>query len=198
MPGSTVPTIEPTILSHLKQNGLLREGHFVFKSGHHSGALIDRDLLLADPQAASQMGYAISRLYFGNKVETVASPSVWGAGLAQWVGYFLEPRAKVVYATPGPDGSRFIAERLHPMIAGKRVLLVDNLVLSGETMRWLREEIERIGGDIVGATSLWDSTANGDATERPFGLLNESYPAYTADACPWCARRDGEPTHAPY
>ena len=29
-----------------------------------------------------------------------AVPSIWGAGLAQWVAYFLDPKANIVTATP--------------------------------------------------------------------------------------------------
>src|SRR5918994_2273248 len=109
--------LDPTILEHLKRNRLLREGHFVYRSGRHSAALLDRDRLLADPAAASRMGYALAKRFFIDHIETVAAPSIWGAGLAQWVAYFLEPRAKVVYATPR-NGAPTIAENLHELISG--------------------------------------------------------------------------------
>jgi orotate phosphoribosyltransferase len=194
----TLPHLEPSILSYLKSDGLLREGHFAFRSGSHSKALIDRDRMLSDPQAASHMGYAISRVFFGNKVDTVASPSIWGAGLAQWVAYFLEPRAKVVYATPMADGQRKIAENLHPMISGKRVLLVDNLIISGETMGWLSSEIERLGGEVIGATSLWDTLELFPGSLQTVSLLNDLYPAYSADECPMCAAGEIELESVPY
>jgi orotate phosphoribosyltransferase len=192
------PHLEPTILAYLKEDGLLREGHFAFRSGSHSSALIDRDRLLSDTQAASQMGYALSRMFFGVKVDTVASPSIWGGGLAQWVAYFLEPRAKVVYATPLADGQRTIADKLHPMIQGKRVLIVDNLIISGETVLWLKSEIVRLGGEVVGITSLWDSLDAGAGDLGAVSLLNELYPAYPAAECPLCTAGDTEPETVPY
>src|SRR3954447_27003906 len=90
----SVGLMDPTLLASLRDQGLLREGHFAFRSGRHSGGLLDRDLLLADPTIASHMGYMLAKRYFTEKIDTVAAPSIWGAGLAQWVGYFLEPRAK--------------------------------------------------------------------------------------------------------
>jgi adenine/guanine phosphoribosyltransferase-like PRPP-binding protein len=144
------------------------------------------------------MGYAISRVFFGNKVDTVASPSIWGAGLAQWVAYFLEPRAKVVYATPMADGQRKIAENLHSMISGKRVLLVDNLIISGETMGWLSSEIERLGGEVIGATSLWDTLELFPGSLQTVSLLNDLYPAYSADECPMCAAGETDLESVPY
>src|SRR5690606_31244304 len=65
----------------LDRGNMLREGHFVFRSGVHATALIDRDLLLADPGTASRFGYTIAKAFFTEHVDTVATPSIWGAGL---------------------------------------------------------------------------------------------------------------------
>lgn len=195
---ATPPHLEPTILTSLKLDGLLREGHFVFQSGSHSAALIDRDRLLTDPQATSRMAYALSRIYFGNKVDTVACPSIWGAGLAQWVGYFLEPRAKVVYATPLPDGGHTIAPILHRLISGKRVLLVDNVIISGVTMTWLKSEIEKLNGEVIGVSALWDSVPPVNGQARALGLFNDLYPAYSPETCPLCADGGSAPEIVPY
>jgi len=178
--------LHSTIASYLKNDHLLREGHFAYRSGRHSAAWLDRDRLLADPAAASRMGYALAKSFFTSKIDTVAAPSIWGAGLAQWVAYFLEPRAKVVYSTPMPDGSRRIADNLHDLIAGQRLLLIDNLMLSGETIQQLDDDITALGGEVIGIGCLW---AGGDEylhSRDVFGLLNSRYPAYLGEKCPIC------------
>jgi len=178
--------LHTTITSYLKQDGLLREGHFSYRSGRHSEALLERDRLLADPAAASRMGYALAKAFFTAKIDTVAAPSIWGAGLAQWVAYFLEPRARVVYSTPMPDGTRQIAENLHHLIAGKRLLLVDNLLLSGETMQHLDGDITALGGEVLGIGCLWAGNELEINSHQVFGLLNGRYPAYPHEQCPMC------------
>ncbi|MBA3377869.1 MAG: hypothetical protein H0T93_03200 [Chloroflexia bacterium] len=191
--------LDSTIVSFLKSDDLLREGHFAYRSGRHSAAWLDRDRLLADPAAASRMGYALAKSFFTSKIDTVAAPSIWGAGLAQWVAYFLEPRAKVVYSTPMPDGSRRIADNLHELISGQRVLLIDNLMLSGETIQDLDSDITALGGEVVGIGCLW---AGGDVsaveTREVFGLLNSRYPAYPGEECPMCEGEDAELEAVPY
>lgn len=183
----TAPSpLHTTITSYLRQDGLLREGHFSYRSGRHSEALLERDRLLADPAAASRMGYALAKAFFTSKIDTIAAPSIWGAGLAQWVAYFLEPRAKVVYSTPMPDSTRQIAETLHHLIAGKRLLLVDNLLLSGETMRDLDSDITTLGGEVLGIGCLWAGSESEINGHQVFGLLNSRYPAYPGDECPMC------------
>ena len=42
--------LDPSIVEAIKANGLLKLGHFAYRSGEHSGCLIDRDQLLTGKQ----------------------------------------------------------------------------------------------------------------------------------------------------
>lgn len=193
-----MPMIDPTLLAGLRQQRLLREGHFAFRSGRHSAGLLDRDLLLADPEIASKMGYALAKRFFTDHIDTVAAPSMWGAGLAQWVGYFLEPRAKVVYATPSADGIPTVADHLVEQIAGKRVLLIDNLVMTGETMRHFAETIDHLGATVLGIGTLWNA-ADAEILKHPVtGLLNAVYETFPPANCPVCSTGGLAPEEIPY
>jgi len=189
--------LDATILEYLKRDQLLREGHFVYRSGRHSAVRLDRDRLLADPGVASRMGYALAKHFFTAKVTTIAAPSIWGAGLAQWVAYFLDPRAKVVYATPR-DGQVTIAENLAGLIQGERVVLIDNLVISGETLARFDTEVAQLGGEVIGMGTLWNSGDPMIADHEVIGLLNSSYPAYLAADCPFCQNGDTAPEQVSY
>lgn len=189
--------LEPALIRQLASADILRYGHFAFRTGRHSAALIDRDLLLADPAMASQFGYNIAKQFFTNHIETIVTPSIWGAGLAQWVGYFLEPKAKVVDSTPR-DGHLVIAEKLLPLISGKRVLLVDNLILSGQTMSRLLDLTVEHGATVMGIATLW-CAAGDDVGDVPvYGALNGHFPAWAPDDCPGCSARLGNPELVPY
>ena len=190
-------TIDPTIVARLRQDGLLREGHFGFRSGRHSAGLLDRDLLLADPGFASSLGYAIAKRFFTDHVETVATPSIWGAGLAQWVGFYLEPKAKVVDATP-KAGELTIADELIDLIRGRRVLLVDNLVVSGQTMSRFAATVDALGATVIGIGTLWNSANEEIAGHPVFGLLNTLYVAYPPGRCPLCANSGLSVEPVPY
>src|SRR5215213_3254962 len=177
-----IMSVDPTILAQIRKDGLLREGHFAFRSGRHSAGLLDRDRLLADPLFASRLGYAIAKRFFVDHVETVATPSIWGAGLAQWVGYFLEPKAKIGDATP-KEGEATIAEELIDLIRGRRVLLLDNLVISGKTMSRFAAMIDGLGATVIGVGTLWNSGDPTLADHPVFGLLNALYPAFQPANC---------------
>lgn len=194
----TASPLDSTIVTYLKNDGVLRDGHFQLRTGLHVAALLDRDRLLADPQAASRMGYALAKAFFTAKIDTVATPSVWGAGLAQWVAYFMEPRARVVYATPLSDGSRKVASNLHNLITGKRILLIDNLMLSGETMERFEAEVKALGGEVMGVGCLWVGADKTHHAREVFGLLNDLYQAYSPDECPLCQEGHEEIEVLPY
>lgn len=179
-----------TVQDTLRRGDMLREGHFGFRSGAHATALIDRDLLLADPATASRFGYALAKAFFTDHVQTIATPSIWGASLAQWVGYFLDPKANVVDATiNGNDLS--IADKLVPLIENRRVLLLDNLVLSGKTMTRFAHIVRELNGSPVGVATLWSAGLSTVAGLPVTTVLNAVYPAYMPDECPACA--DGVP-----
>jgi orotate phosphoribosyltransferase len=189
--------IDPTIMAQLKRDGLLRDGHFAFRSGRHTEVLLNRDLLLADPLFASHMGYTLAKRFFTDKVEIVAAPSIWGAGLAQWVGYFLDPKAKVVYATP-KYGELTIAAQLEGFINDCRILLIDNLMVSGETMTNFAGTIEGLGGTVIGIGTLWNVGVEEVGGRPVFGLINTAYDAFAEDECPQCLKGNVTPELVDY
>lgn len=178
--------INSRLLTEMRTGGLVRDGHFAFRSGQHSAVALDRDRLLSDPSFASHLGYVIAKEFFSAHVDTVAAPSMWGAALAQWVAYFLQPKATIVFARPDGDGFA-IPETLSNAIAGKRVLLIDNLIISGETMGRFDQVIRARGADVVGAGSLWTTADLAVGGQPAFGLFNTQYPVYSAAECPLCA-----------
>jgi adenine/guanine phosphoribosyltransferase-like PRPP-binding protein len=191
-----VPRIDPRIVADLKRENLLMEGHWAFQHGGHSNGLIDRDHLLSDPLTASHMAYAIAKQFFTMHVETVATPSIWGAGLALLVGGFLDPKAKVAYATPSETGPT-IAPQIEDLVRGKRVLLVDNIIRSGETISHFKELVDALDGEVVGIATLWNLGEPEIAGHEIFGLLNSDYAVYLNGDCPACAA-GSKPEPAPY
>jgi adenine/guanine phosphoribosyltransferase-like PRPP-binding protein len=185
-PEGTVSRIDPRIVADLKRENLLKEGHWSFQYGGHSGGLIDRDHLLSDPVAASHMAYAIAKRFFTDHIETVATPSIWGAGLALLVGNFLDPKAKIAYATPSETGPT-LALQIEDLVRGKRILLVDNIIRSGETMTHFLELIADLGGDVIGIATLWNLAGPEISGHQVFGLLNADYEVYHDGTCPLCA-----------
>ena len=172
------------LMREVDEAGFLSEGHFAFRSGRHALRLLDRDQLLCDTQIASKMGYAISRNFFLSRIDIVAAPSIWGAGLAQWVGFFLDPRRPVIYPIPN-NGHYTFPDSSKAMIDGKRVLVIDNLILSGKTAQELVQTITAHGGTPIGIGALADLSGV-DFPIAVHGLLNPYLDIHAPATCPAC------------
>jgi len=172
------------LMREVDEAGFLSEGHFAFRSGKHALKLLDRDQLLVDTQLASKMGYAIAKHFSLSRIDIVAAPSVWGAGLAQWVGFFLDPRRPVIY--PIPDNGHYtFTESSKAMIDGKRVLVIDNLILSGKTAQELVQTITANGGTPIAIGALADLSGI-DFPITVYGLLNDYLDIHSPETCPAC------------
>ncbi len=157
------------LIREIEEAGMVTEGRFAYRSGMQSLKLLDRDRLLSDTHLASRLGYALAKEFFLTRVDVVASPSIWGAGLAQWVAYFLEPRKPVIYARGKGDGYEFTPGP--ESLDGKRVLVIDNLILTGGTIQHFVQEITAVGGTPIAIGALADLSG----LEYPIevhGLLN--------------------------
>jgi orotate phosphoribosyltransferase len=174
------------ILADLKRDRLVREGHWAYSTGRHSAGLLDRDHLTTDPVAVGHMSYAIAKRFFVDHVDSVASPSIQGAGLALWIAHFLDPKARVVPADRTSAGPA-VPPGLDDLVRGKRVLLVDDLIAMGDLMRPLAHSVEASGGEVIGIATLWNIGDPGIGRHPVFGLLNTAYEAFPADLCPLCA-----------
>lgn len=176
------------LIREVDEAGFLSRGHYEFRSGRHALRLLDRDRLLCNTHLASRMGYAIARRFFLARADVIATPSVWGAGLAQWVGFYLEPRRPVVYPTV-TDGSYRFPDAGPSLLDGKRVLIVDNLVLSGKTAQDFVRAVSASGGRPIGVGALADFSGV-DFPIPVHGLLNDHLEIHDPATCPACARNE--------
>lgn len=64
------------------------------------------------------------------------------------------------------------------LMKGKRILLVDDVISTGESLRALETLVEKAGGEIVGRMAI---LAEGEAQERPDLIYLEKLPLFNAD-----------------
>lgn len=178
--------INPRLMAEIEAEHLVQRGHFASRSGRHVSMRLDRERLLVDPGFSSHLGYVLAKEYFAQKVDTVVSPAGWGTILAQWVGYFLEPRAKVIVGDPVGDVV-VISERLDDYVRGKRVLLVDNVAHTGVTMGRTVKAIEAMGGEMIGGCALINTSDLVVAGKPIYGLFNSMIEFHDPATCPMCA-----------
>ena len=70
-----------------------------------------------------------------------------------------------------------------------KVLVVEDLVSSGATVRLLTELVESLGGKIVGIGALWRRTKRSDVDGKTiFSLVSRDFPTYPPESCPLCKK----------
>ena len=81
------------------------------------------------------------------------------------------------------------AEFKRMLRATTKVLIVEDLISSGKTIKLLAELVESLGAQVVGIGALWLRTRKHEIAGRPvFSLVNRDFPTYPPDKCPLCKK----------
>jgi|SRR5215469_6883663 len=175
------------LMELLRQTGTLQRGHFVLSSGRHSDEYWEKFRLLEWPRVTEQLCREITLRYEGLAISAVIGPTTGGAMLAQEVARQLD--ARCLLAEPVSKGGREL-RRGFVLRPAERVLVVDDVLTTGLSLRETLDAIKPYQPDIAGVEVLIDRSG-GEAIGQ-FGipchaLITVSARTYSPDACPMCA-----------
>jgi len=171
------------ILEIFTRTRALLQGHFVLRSGLHSGHYfqcaqvcqrldaVERlaELLLAKVRAA------------GFKFDTVLAPAMGGLVIGQEVAR----QAKARYLFAEKEDNALVLRRGFTLAANEPVLVVEDVVTRGGRVVECLELVRQAGGRVAGVAMLVDRSAGAARFEVPaLSLLELSFPTYPADAVP--------------
>jgi orotate phosphoribosyltransferase len=182
------------LLDMFQQLGVVSNGHFVLSSGLHSNEYWEKFRLLEWPRITEQLCNQIEILYRQSGIEAVIGPTTGGALLAQEVARQLD--ARCLLAEPSSGGREL--RRGFVLHQSERVLIVDDVLTTGLSLRETLSAIERFQPEIVGIEVLIDRS-NGEAISQfavpCHALLNVSAQTYDSEECPMC--KEGIPIVKP-
>lgn len=161
---------------------LFENGHYRYSSALHGTVWVEKDRVLANVDVASKLCYRIAKHYFTDKVEVVTGPSMGGAMMAPFVAYYLEPKAIAVYAE-GERENRYFRPSVADMIAGRRVLVVEDVLDTGGSALRVIEAVEKQGGHVVGVASIWN---RGNVSFKYPLFCLVQHETYEPGNCPIC------------
>ncbi|MDQ6710751.1 MAG: orotate phosphoribosyltransferase [Candidatus Dormibacteraeota bacterium] len=165
--------------------GAFLRGHFVYTSGRHGADYLEKFRILEDPTATGQLCALIAEHFQPLRPELVAGPTTGGIILAYEVARQLGVNA--VYAERGSARGR-VLRRGFEVAPRTRVLIVDDVVTTGGSIREMVDCIELTGGAVIGIGVLADRTAGqADAAVPYYACLTMNFPSYAPDECPLCA-----------
>jgi orotate phosphoribosyltransferase len=164
----------------------LLQGHFVLRSGLHSGHYFQCAQVcqhLAEVERLAQLLFAKLN---GLPFRTVLAPAMGGLV----IGQELARQAHARYLFAEKENNVLVLRRGFTLTPGERVLVVEDVVTRGGRVLECLEIIRRAGGVPVGVAMLVDRSAGAAKFDVPvFSLLELSFPTYPADQLPeWLAR----------
>jgi orotate phosphoribosyltransferase len=180
-------------LEILRRTGAYRaDDHFLLPSGHHAPEFIDKALVTTEPTFTEGLGDIIARHFAPWPADVVLSTGPGALILAHCVARALPSRPILVYATKGFTGQgrrvRLPDEFTRYVRKGSKVLVVEDLITTGETIRLLIKMVQEAGGAVVGIGCLWQRATKTDLGKDVFSLVKRDFPTYEPAKCPLCAR----------
>lgn len=189
-----IDSIQQWVLSILESIGAIRGGHFVLANGNHSDRYVDKNRLFAQPRITEWMSEELARFARTLPPEIVVGPAIGGALLAQRIAFQLGrlPKREVRFAYAEKDGNIFVLKRGYDqLVARKRVLVVDDVINTGASVREVVKAVRAAGGIVKTVVALCN---RGGATAEDIGeelalhvLLELSLQQWPAEECPLCA-----------
>lgn len=149
---------EDEALQILEDAGAFRAGHFVYTSGRHGDKYINKDALYVTPREISRLCQAMAEKMLEHQPDAVIGPAVGAAILAQWVAHHLALMTgkdiSAVYADKDGDGGFIIKRGYDKVIAGKKVVVVEDLITTGGSIKKVIEATRKTGAEVVGAVAI--------------------------------------------
>lgn len=171
--------------------GALRRGHFLLKSGRHSDRYLEKFAVLQYPTLAVEIGHRLADTLASHDPTLVVGPTTGGVLLAFETARHLEGElghtVRGIFAEAVGSGRRAL-RRGWPVSGDDRIVLVDDILTSGASVRETVDAVLAAGGRPRAATVIVDrSTAAVDAGVPLDALARIEIASWEADGCPLCA-----------
>jgi len=163
--------------------GAILKGHFILTSGKHSDTYMQCAKVFADPKFCEPLIKELCQKLQGLNITLVASPAVGGIIMGYAVARELECRNIFCERVEGKMALR----RGFSVSESDRVLVVEDVVTTGGSVREVVELCVEAGAEIVGVASLVDRSGGKVEFGCDFyNLISLEIKAYEPDGCPLC------------
>lgn len=169
------------VLEIFKRTGALLEGHFVLRSGLHSGHFFQCAKVCQQMDAVERLGALLAAKVKKIPFETVLAPAMGGLVIGQEIA--RQTKVRYLFAEKVED--LLVLRRGFTFKPGEKVLIVEDVVTRGGRARECIEIVRQAGAIPVAIAMLVDRGAGEIRFDIPaVSLLELSFPTYAADALP--------------
>ena len=178
-------------LDILKEAGVLLEGHFLLTSGRHSGRYLQCARIFRNTRYSEDLCAALAEHFRDDRVDIVIGPALGAVQMAYEVSRALGCEN---FFAEREDGAMTL-RRGFAIEPGQRVLVVEDVVTTGGSVREVLEIVRQAGGEVVGVGSIVDRTGGRISFGVPFrSVVSMEVESWEPGECPLC--KAGAP--APY
>ena len=171
------------VLDIFTRTRALLRGHFVLRSGLHSGHYFQCAQVCQHMDAVERLSeiLLVKVKAAGLSFSTVLAPAMGGLV----IGQELARQAKARYIFCEKENNVLVMRRGFTLAAGERVLIAEDLVTRGGRVNECIEIVRKAGGAVAGVAMLVDRSASSIRFDVPaVSLLELSFPTYPADQVP--------------
>ena len=167
-----------------RKSGAVLDGHFLLTSGLHSAVYWEKFQVLQYPAYTGQLCRQIAGHFRKRQVQLVAGPTTGGIILAFETARQLGVRG--IFAEK--EGSRRSFRRGFTISPGERVLIVDDILTTGSSIREVMAAVAECGGSVIGIGVLVDRSEQPVEFGVPlFSCHRAVTRTYRPEECPMCA-----------
>lgn len=172
-------------LDLLASAGVLQTGHFKLTSGRHSDRYLQCARLFESPSYSEIICETIAHDFKESAVDLVVGPALGGIIMAYEVARKLG--VKNVFAER--ENGVMTLRRGFFIAPGSRVLVVEDTVTTGGSVREVMELVLAQGAIPVGVGAVADRTGGEIDFGVPFSsFVSMTVESFSAEACPLCAK----------
>jgi orotate phosphoribosyltransferase len=181
-------------LEILKRTGAYHANdHILLPSGQHTSEYIEKTLVTTEASFTEGLGAVIAKHFAPWPIDIVLSTGPGALILSHCVARAHPSRPTLMYGTKGVSGGKrrvTLPAEFHRLIRqGSKILIVEDLVSSGSTVRLLADLVESLGGQVVGIGALWRRTKKAEIGGKEiFSLVSRDFPTYAPENCPLCKK----------
>lgn len=175
------------ILQIFRDCGAVLHGHFRLSSGKHSDTYFEKFQILQYPQHVQRLCGELTNRFRTEPIDVVVGPTTGGVIIAYEVARQLGTRA--IYAER--EGDKRVLRRGFTLCPGERVLVVDDILTTGGSVREVLEMLEPYRVQVVGVGILVDRAGGQVQLDtRLEALLRLNVQAWQPEECPLCQQEE--------
>ncbi len=171
------------VLEILKEAGVLMEGHFLLTSGRHSNKYLQCAKIFRNTKYSEELCRDLAEQFKDDQIQLVIGPAMGAVQMAYEVSRHIGCEN---FFAEREDGVMTL-RRGFAVQPGQRVLVVEDVVTTGGSVREVMDIVQKAGGVVAGVGVVVDRTGGKIDFGVPLkSVISLDVQSWEAGECPVC------------